>query len=650
MTAIGLPEGLADMTPGPALSAALAGLDPQQMANSDTVTVLVARYRQLAHEQARLLEALVEVGRSNPDDLSGTRRLDAVGEWASGEIAAALTLTGVAADRELAFADTVVTGLPLVHAALTAGSLDRPKAWVFADHLADVPADQAAAICAALLPVAPELTTGQLRARLARMLHDIDPEHARRRYQRAVRERAVIGYLAPDGTVTITANGLPADEAAVACERLDTLAHAVQRAGHPGRLGQIQTDLFLGMLDGSLHHLTEPQIISTLLNRPRPEDTEPAEPPAPATAAPAAPTADTESPAAAAPTPETESQAATAPTGTDPPAGTGHAKPEHAEAAQPAAAPHTEAASPADTCDEPCTEAASHADAGAGAGAGAGATSEPQTGVEIRVGLTTLLHLDDQCGEIPGLGSILPGIARALVNAQYLGAEWRFAITDADGLLLFAGTTRRRPTIPATNRGRCRGGIVELHIDADTLKHLTSTYLACDPWAGVIADLAHQYTHRANPLALIDQHVGNRFARAALARHIEIRDRTCCHPGCRRPARKADKDHTHDHAAGGPTTSDNIGPLCERHHRYKSLGWWTLTQPHPGRFRWTSPLTRSYRTRGEPIRPPTVSPLPRPTQTIVTGLARRTSGPILRRTPHPPRRTEPTTPADEPPF
>ena len=192
--------------------------------------------------------------------------------WAGGEIAAALTLTGVAADRELEFAERVVTGLPLVHAALSAGSIDRAKAWVFADHLREVPAGQAAVICAALVPVASGLTAGQLRARLARMLHDIDPDHARRRYRRAVRERGVVGYLASDGSVTLTASGLPTDEAAVACERLDSLARRVRRAGHPGLLDQIQTDLFLGMLEGRFHHHTEQQIIDALLRESRPED------------------------------------------------------------------------------------------------------------------------------------------------------------------------------------------------------------------------------------------------------------------------------------------------------------------------------------------------------------------------------------------
>jgi hypothetical protein len=193
----------------------------------------------------------------------------AVHEWASGEIAAALTLTSTAADRELSFADTVVTRLPQVFAALSAGLIDRPKAWVFADHLDDLIAEQIAAICSVLVPMAPRLTTGRLRARLVRMIQEIDPEHARRRYQKAVRERCVVGYLDRDGTATINASGLPVDEAAAACERLELLGETVKRAGHPGRLAQIQTDLFLGMLDGRFHGLTEKQIVTELLARSR---------------------------------------------------------------------------------------------------------------------------------------------------------------------------------------------------------------------------------------------------------------------------------------------------------------------------------------------------------------------------------------------
>ena len=417
--------------------------------------------------------------------------------WASGEIAAALTLTGVAADRELDFAEKVVTGLPLVHAALSAGSIDRAKAWVFADHLRDVPAEQAAVICAALVPLASGLTTGQLRARLARMLHDIDPDHARRRYRRAVRERGVVGYLAPDGSVTLTASGLPTDEAAVACERLDTLAHTVRRAGHPGGLDRIQTDLFLGMLDGRFHHHTEQQIIDALLREPRPEDTADPEP--------------------------------------------------DGEAGDPV---HSDPGASDTGASDPATGDPAH-------GTDVAPGVHLRVGVEIRVGLSTLLGLDERCGEIPGLGPVLPGVARTLVAAQHHGAQWRFAITDTDGVLILAGVTRRRPITPTEERGTSRSGVVELHIGADQLRELAEAPAECGPWAAVIADLAARYAERDRLLHLLDDRPGDRFARNALARHVETRDRTCCSPAAAAPpaaARKTTPSTTPTAEPPPPTT------------------------------------------------------------------------------------------------
>lgn len=521
-----------------------------------------------ACQQARVLRAMVEVTRARPRS----------GEWAAGEIGAALALTSVAADRELGFAETVVNRLPLLFAALLAGELDRAKAWVFADHLDDVSAEQVEVICQALVPGASGLTTGQLRARLLRLLHEVDPDHARRRYRRAVRERAVVGYLAPDGTATVTASGLPADEAAVACERLDALAAAAQRAGHPGRLWQIQADLFLGMLDGRFHQLTERQIVAALFARTRPEDAEPPDDP----------------------------------DGVSEPAGV--------------------------------TEPTSRAES---AGAAEELVGHVRMGVEVRVGLLTLLGLDERCGEVAGLGPVLPHVARRLVAAQHRGAQWRFAELDQDGHLMTDGLTRRRPRPDAAAPGECRGGVVELHVGADELAELVRHAADHGPWAALIADRAAQ--HAARLAGTAPTPGARRFARGSLARHVEMRDRTCSFVGCRRPARRADKDHTRDHAAGGPTSRANTGPLCEHHHRLKTEGWWTLRQPAPGHFEWTSPLGRIYRTRGEPIRPPTVPARPRP-PTPVPGPSMRFAGPILRR-PAPRRRICRTVgPPDDPPF
>ena len=61
----------------------------------------------------------------------------------------------------------------------------------------------------------------------------------------------------------------------------------------------------------------------------------------------------------------------------------------------------------------------------------------------------------------------------------------------------------------------------------------------------------------------------------AQRRFIKARDRTCRHPGCRRPARWTDADHVCPRAEGGETDCTNLCSLCRRHHRLKTHapGW-----------------------------------------------------------------------------
>jgi hypothetical protein len=61
-----IPEGLAQMAPGPQLGVLLAGLDMSALTGTDLVEVLRARVRQLSHDQAQLLAAMVEAGLCDP--------------------------------------------------------------------------------------------------------------------------------------------------------------------------------------------------------------------------------------------------------------------------------------------------------------------------------------------------------------------------------------------------------------------------------------------------------------------------------------------------------------------------------------------------------------------------------------------------------
>ena len=92
--------------------------------------------------------------------------------------------------------------------------------------------------------------------------------------------------------------------------------------------------------------------------------------------------------------------------------------------------------------------------------------------------------------------------------------------------------------------------------------------------------------------------------RPGLRRHTEIRDRTCTHPCCRRPAHACHQDHTLAWAEGGATTRANIGPACPHDHTVKHAGGWSLEQPEPGRFIWHSPLGGAYPSRGQFLHPP----------------------------------------------
>ncbi len=76
---------------------------------------------------------------------------------------------------------------------------------------------------------------------------------------------------------------------------------------------------------------------------------------------------------------------------------------------------------------------------------------------------------------------------------------------------------------------------------------------------------------------------------ADLARLLALRDVTCRHPGCGRPAKRCDIDHTIDWAKGGTTSVRNLAHLSRRHHRLKHRTRWQIEQKQDGTITWTSP-------------------------------------------------------------
>ena len=94
-----LPPGLAGMTPGADLGAALATVDRARLAEPDRVTVMQGWARQLAHVQAEFYLSMVAVAEAVAE--AAGRDMELAQDLAASEIRAALVWTRRAADSQL---------------------------------------------------------------------------------------------------------------------------------------------------------------------------------------------------------------------------------------------------------------------------------------------------------------------------------------------------------------------------------------------------------------------------------------------------------------------------------------------------------------------------------------------------------------------
>ncbi|HEY0125680.1 MAG TPA: HNH endonuclease signature motif containing protein [Blastococcus sp.] len=88
---------------------------------------------------------------------------------------------------------------------------------------------------------------------------------------------------------------------------------------------------------------------------------------------------------------------------------------------------------------------------------------------------------------------------------------------------------------------------------------------------------------------------------AAQVRFLELRDRTCRHPGCSQPAGRTDADHVVSYDCGGRTGCENLCCLCRTHHRLKTFArGWRFELLADGTLRVTTPsgITRTTRPPG----------------------------------------------------
>ena len=156
--------------------------------------------------------------------------------------------------------------------------------------------------------------------------------------------------------------------------------------------------------------------------------------------------------------------------------------------------------------------------------------------IHLTLPITTLLGLTDHPGEAPGYGPLHADSARLLACALagHRATRWRITLTAPDGTALATGSHRGPATTP--------GGGWTVKVTAEPIATVT-----CD--------------HR-------NQEDGYRPS-PALQRLVRARTGTCCGPGCRRPAARADLDHTIPHDQGGITDECDLCPGCRHCHRRK---------------------------------------------------------------------------------
>ncbi|NOX24282.1 MAG: DUF222 domain-containing protein [Actinobacteria bacterium] len=249
----GVPDGLDNMAPGLALAAYLASIDVGDISGFDQVTVLRAHQRMASHYQARLYTAMAAVTttfENEEDDPEPDVGFHTAAQEAAVEIGTALQLTRRAADNELGFALSLQRRLPRVHMMLKSGVIDTRRAKTIDAATAHLTTGVARNVVERIAEIAPELTTGQLRARIKKLCIEADPDDAQQRHDRAVTDRRVVMEPTLDGTCNLTGLDLPVVDATRAANRINTIARSLRRKGETRTIDRLRADVYLDLLTG----------------------------------------------------------------------------------------------------------------------------------------------------------------------------------------------------------------------------------------------------------------------------------------------------------------------------------------------------------------------------------------------------------------
>lgn len=124
-------------------------------------------------------------------------------EYAAVEIATALTLTRRAAETQLGQALALDGHLARVFERFMTGHIGFHKVREFVNSLGHLSPDLVDGILDRCLEDAEGLTTGQLRARLSRLVMEADPDGSEHGMEEGLEDRKIVAYSNPDFTASL---------------------------------------------------------------------------------------------------------------------------------------------------------------------------------------------------------------------------------------------------------------------------------------------------------------------------------------------------------------------------------------------------------------------------------------------------------------
>jgi hypothetical protein len=217
------------------------------------------------------------------------------------------------------------------------------------------------------------------------------------------------------------------------------------------------------------------------------------------------------------------------------------------------------------------SEATAEDGGGTGSGSGLPAGWPQMTGsINLTMPMSAWLAISAAPGELAGYGPADADTCRELASRAGPGARWCLTLTDTDGY------AAAHACAPAGSPGPGAAAI---------------------KWAAALR--CRLEFLEAGSCSHARRAAG--YSPSRSLRHLVMtRQRRCAFPGCRRPARRCDLDHTVPYDQGGATCECNLAPLCRRHHQAKQAHGWRLEQCEPGVMTWRLPSGRVYVTCGDP--------------------------------------------------